>query len=77
MSIVLDRLYKGGINDKPPKEKPCCDCKQVKPLAMFKKSYKNRDGRHSRCRECEKKRIDSQKVQEAISGFFKHDKYYS
>lgn len=74
--ITLEKLYPGGINDAPPKEKACRDCKQVKPMNDFKKSYKNRDGRHCRCRACEKKRVDNLK-QLVNPELFVHDKYYS
>ena len=75
--VKLDKLYKGGIMDKPPKEKKCKDCKQIKPLKDFKKSYKNKDGRNSRCRLCDKKRLEAQRIAVVNSEYFVHDKYYS
>lgn len=73
---TLEKLYTGGIMDKAPKEKSCCDCKAIKPMDEFKKSYKNRDGRHCRCRKCEKKRLDAKKIAEVTNGYFVHDRYY-
>lgn len=72
----LENLQKGGVMDKPPTEKKCCDCGRVKPVGLFKKSHGYRDGRLKRCRDCERKRIASQQS-EIDNGFFAHDKYYS
>jgi len=74
--MQLDKLYKGGVTDKPPKEKKCKDCGSTKPMADFKKSYKNRDGRANRCRSCDKEKA----VLNAVTHnpeYFEHDKYYS
>ena len=71
----LENLCKGGIMEKPPTEKKCSDCQEVRPVAEFKKCNGYRYGRLKRCRECERKRINALQRQRA-TGFFEHDKYY-
>ena len=34
--------------------KPCCRCREVKPLEQFPKDRRKKDGRSSRCKECAK-----------------------
>lgn len=62
--------------DTAPKEKKCKGCETVKPLADFKISYKNRDGRANRCRACDRERAIL-KREAKNPEYFEHDKYYS
>lgn len=75
--VKLDKLYKGGVMDKPQKEKTCKCCKLVKTLTDYKISYKNKDGRANRCRACDKEYEKSKESVQPSSEFFQHDKYYS
>lgn len=75
--VKLDKLYKEGVMYKPPKEKKCKECKAVRPLTDFKKSYKNKDGRANRCRVCDKEYAARNSVTKVNPAFFEHDKYYS
>lgn len=75
--VRLDKLYKGGVMDKPPAQKKCCDCGNVKPIGRFKKSNGYRDGRLKRCWDCERKRIEAARAAAIDHTLFQHDKYYS
>lgn len=38
-------------------KKTCCYCKETKPLEAFRLSGRTKDGRHTQCRECLKKKL--------------------
>lgn len=79
MLITLTRMSYGGVLDKQPKSKTCCDCKEEKALKQFRKNEKMKDGRMGRCSKCERAREKGReaKKDEYAKQFFVHDKYYS
>lgn len=79
MIVTLTRMSQGGVLDKQPKSKTCCDCGEEKPLRLFRKNEKMKDGRLSRCNKCARKREvkQNEKKLEYAKQFFVHDKYYS
>ena len=74
---ILTNLNKTTSRYKAPAEKKCPDCSEVKPVKEFKKDPGYKDGRFKRCRECEKKRVEAQKVATVNKELFEHDKFYS
>jgi hypothetical protein len=47
------------------KEKTCISCDEEKPLTAFRKAAENPDGRINKCKACQKKEYDQQKLMEA------------
>lgn len=74
MMIKLTRLSTGGILDKVPESKKCCDCGVIKQLKDFKKNDKMKDGRLNRCNVCENHRLEvcDSKKEEYSKIFFIH-----
>lgn len=48
------------------KEKQCTGCKKTKEVTEFAKDRMKKDGFHSRCRECDKKRKEAYKKKEKV-----------
>jgi hypothetical protein len=56
------------VKPERPTSKTCCDCKVDKPIREFQKSPKCKDGRHKRCKVCERAREKRKKVELAEYG---------
>lgn len=47
------------------KTKTCTGCKIEKPLTEFRRANENPDGRHNKCKACQKAEYEQQKAQQA------------
>lgn len=49
----------------PTTNKTCTGCKNVKPLTAFRRVNENPDGRHNKCKACQKEEYEKQKARNA------------